>query len=211
MPPLPPPNGTSTTAFFIVIQKESAFTSSISTFGWYRRPPLYGPRILLCCTRYPRNISVRPSSMTTGIETSRQRSRVSIRSMNAGGSLMCAAAARNCERARSQGLFCMCAILPYFLAFLPQIKQKLVREVQKALERRLDDEIQNKNEYVDGGKRARKPAARADDWHGKDAQDDGERSLFVDELPPARAVADAEREVGNQCEEEQEERDGNGV
>ncbi len=50
-PPFAPPNGTSTTAVFHVIQHASARTSSAVTSGWYRIPPLPGPRILLCTAR----------------------------------------------------------------------------------------------------------------------------------------------------------------
>ena len=51
MPPFPPPSGRSTVAVFIVIHVASALTSSRSTCGWYRIPPLYGPRSELCWTR----------------------------------------------------------------------------------------------------------------------------------------------------------------
>ena len=48
-------------------------TSSSSARGWYRTPPLYGPRAPLCCTRYPWNTSMRPSSIRTGNDTLRSR------------------------------------------------------------------------------------------------------------------------------------------
>ncbi len=51
MPPFPPPNGMSCSAHLYVIHEASAFTSSSETCSWYRMPPLYGPRILLCWTR----------------------------------------------------------------------------------------------------------------------------------------------------------------
>ena len=50
-PPFAPPNGTSTSAHFQVIHMASARTSSRSAEGWKRRPPLAGPRDVLCCTR----------------------------------------------------------------------------------------------------------------------------------------------------------------
>ncbi len=50
-PPLAPPNGTSITAHFQVIQVASAFTSDADTEGWNRIPPLPGPRTVLCSTR----------------------------------------------------------------------------------------------------------------------------------------------------------------
>ena len=40
MPPLAPPNGTLATAVFQVISEASARTSSTSTSGWKRTPPL---------------------------------------------------------------------------------------------------------------------------------------------------------------------------
>src|SRR5665647_2938494 len=39
----------------------SARTSSMSTLGWYRRPPLPGPRETLCWTRNPCSTSIEPS------------------------------------------------------------------------------------------------------------------------------------------------------
>ena len=39
-PPLAPPKGTSATAVFQVISEASARTSSMSTSGWKRMPPL---------------------------------------------------------------------------------------------------------------------------------------------------------------------------
>ena len=39
-PPLAPPNGTPATAVFQVISEASARTSSMSTSGWKRTPPL---------------------------------------------------------------------------------------------------------------------------------------------------------------------------
>jgi hypothetical protein len=50
-PPLAPPKGTSATAVFQVIKEASARTSSMSTSGWKRMPPLYGPRAPLCWIR----------------------------------------------------------------------------------------------------------------------------------------------------------------
>ena len=41
-------------------------------------------------------------------------------------------------------------LLSNLLPFLAQINQKLIGEVQKALERRLDDEIEKEHKYVDG-------------------------------------------------------------
>ncbi len=40
MPPFAPPNGTPTTAVFQVMSEASARTSSMSTSGWKRTPPL---------------------------------------------------------------------------------------------------------------------------------------------------------------------------
>jgi hypothetical protein len=51
MPPLAPPYGIPTIAVFQLMSAASARTSSRSTSGWYRMPPLYGPRAPLCCTR----------------------------------------------------------------------------------------------------------------------------------------------------------------
>jgi hypothetical protein len=50
-PPLPPPNGTLTTAHFQVIHAARARTSSRSTCWSKRMPPFAGPRTKLCCTR----------------------------------------------------------------------------------------------------------------------------------------------------------------
>ena len=49
--PFAPPKGTSASAVFHVMRAASPRNSSMSTIGWYRRPPLNGPRALLCCTR----------------------------------------------------------------------------------------------------------------------------------------------------------------
>ena len=46
-PPLAPPNGMSINAVFQVIHAASARTSSAVTSGWYRMPPLPGPRTRL--------------------------------------------------------------------------------------------------------------------------------------------------------------------
>ena len=51
IPPLAPPNGRSSRADFQVISDARACTSSRSVSGWYRSPPLKGPRAPLCCTR----------------------------------------------------------------------------------------------------------------------------------------------------------------
>ena len=67
-PPLPPPNGRSTTAHFHVIQNASAVTSSSVTPGWKRMPPFAGPRAKLYCTRYPVKTSMPPLSRWNGIE-----------------------------------------------------------------------------------------------------------------------------------------------
>ena len=50
-PPLAPPNGIPAIAVFHVMRDASARTSSRSTSGWNRTPPLYGPRAPLCWTR----------------------------------------------------------------------------------------------------------------------------------------------------------------
>ncbi len=50
-PPFAPPNGTFATAVFHVIRQASARISSMSTSGWKRIPPLYGPRAPLCWIR----------------------------------------------------------------------------------------------------------------------------------------------------------------
>ena len=50
-PPFAPPYGMPTTAHFHVIHIASALTSPSETDGWYRMPPLPGPRVVLCCTR----------------------------------------------------------------------------------------------------------------------------------------------------------------
>src|SRR5439155_1195948 len=47
-PPLAPPKGRSRSAVFQVMSDASARTSSRSTDGWYRTPPLYGPLAPLC-------------------------------------------------------------------------------------------------------------------------------------------------------------------
>ena len=50
-PPLAPPKGMPTIAVFHDISAARARTSSRSTSGWKRTPPLYGPRAPLCWTR----------------------------------------------------------------------------------------------------------------------------------------------------------------
>src|SRR5437867_9885065 len=64
-PPLPPPNGMSRSAHFQVMRAEKHLISSWATVWWYRRPPLYGPRALLCWIRYPSNVVSAPSSIGT--------------------------------------------------------------------------------------------------------------------------------------------------
>ncbi len=51
MPPLAPPNGMSTREVFHVMRLASARISSRFAVGWYRVPPLYGPRAPLCWIR----------------------------------------------------------------------------------------------------------------------------------------------------------------
>ena len=68
-PPLAPPNGRSTRAFFHVCSIASAITSSRLTDASNRSPPLNGPRALLCWARYPVNTWIRPSSIRTGHDT----------------------------------------------------------------------------------------------------------------------------------------------
>ena len=72
-PPLAPPNGISTIAVFQVMSSASARTSSMSTSGWKRIPPLYGPRAPLCWTRKPENTWMRSSESFTGICTRTSR------------------------------------------------------------------------------------------------------------------------------------------
>ncbi len=50
-PPLAPPYGIPTMAHFHVIHMASALTSLMLTSGWYRIPPLEGPRDVLWWTR----------------------------------------------------------------------------------------------------------------------------------------------------------------
>src|SRR5439155_11633512 len=72
-PPFAPPNGMPTTAHFHVIHLANALTSSMETFGWYRIPPLDGPREVLWWTRYPLNTRTVPSSIRVGTATSSVR------------------------------------------------------------------------------------------------------------------------------------------
>ena len=46
---------------------------------------------------------------------------------------------------------------------------------------------------------------------GENARDNGERALVFDDLPAARLIADAEREVRDEREEEHKEHYGDGV
>src|SRR3954470_7795823 len=69
MPPLAPPKGIPISAHFHVIHIARDLTSSSSTSGWYRMPPLDGPRAMLCVTRYPSKTLMSPSSIVTGTET----------------------------------------------------------------------------------------------------------------------------------------------
>src|SRR6187455_3121667 len=57
-------------AHFHVIHIASARISSRVTAGWYRIPPLAGPRVMLWTTRKPSNTDTVPSSIATGIDTS---------------------------------------------------------------------------------------------------------------------------------------------
>src|SRR5216684_7177516 len=68
-PPFAPPNGMSMRAVFHVMMVARPSTSSWSASGWYRIPPLQGPRAPLCWMRKPVNTSIRPSSMRTGTST----------------------------------------------------------------------------------------------------------------------------------------------
>jgi hypothetical protein len=60
-------------AHFHVIHMARAFTSSSETAGWYRMPPLEGPRVVLWCTRCPVNTFTVPSSSLMGTATVRDR------------------------------------------------------------------------------------------------------------------------------------------
>ena len=44
--------------------------------------------------------------------------------------------------------------LPYLLALFSKVHQELVHEIEEALERRFDDEVENENKNVDGGEGA---------------------------------------------------------
>ena len=52
-PPLPPPIGRPVNAFLKICSKPRNFKIPSLTVGWKRSPPLYGPSVLLNCTRYP--------------------------------------------------------------------------------------------------------------------------------------------------------------
>src|SRR6266508_330512 len=80
-PPLPPPNGMSRSAHFHVMRAEKHLISSMATVWWYRRPPLYGPRALLCWIRYPSNVASAPSSIGTRTCTVVDRRWVSSRAL----------------------------------------------------------------------------------------------------------------------------------
>src|SRR5699024_167791 len=64
-PPLLPPKGTPCNALFKVISEASVTVSSSSTDSWNRIPPLYGPKILLCCTRKDGILTTLPFSKAT--------------------------------------------------------------------------------------------------------------------------------------------------
>ncbi len=51
LPPLPPPIPRPVRAFLKICSKPRNFTTPMSTEGWKRRPPLYGPSALLNSTR----------------------------------------------------------------------------------------------------------------------------------------------------------------
>src|SRR5262245_5101047 len=93
-----------TVAHFQVIQEASAFTSSSVTLGWYRIPPLAGPRARLCCTRYPSNTLIEPSSILVGMETTSWRFGLRRTSRSHASSFRLSAAVSNCFWAISNGL-----------------------------------------------------------------------------------------------------------
>jgi hypothetical protein len=68
-PPLAPPYGRPTRAFFHVWIMARAMTSSMLTAASNRMPPLNGPSALLCWQRYPVNTLIVPSSIRIGQET----------------------------------------------------------------------------------------------------------------------------------------------
>jgi hypothetical protein len=92
-----------TTAHFHVIHIASAFTSSRETSWWKRSPPLAGPRLMLCWTRYPVKLRTLPSSICTGKwqVNSRWTSRRILR--NPGSSFRISAASSNWCCAVCQG------------------------------------------------------------------------------------------------------------
>src|ERR671915_2276042 len=88
-----------TTAHFHVIHMARALTSSRLTSGWYRIPPLEGPREVLWWTRYPVNDLTEPSSSRMGMDTSSVRFGLRKTSWTSGSRFMILAAWSSCSRA----------------------------------------------------------------------------------------------------------------
>ena len=75
----------------------------MSVAGWNRRPPLAGPRVTLCWTRYPSNMRTLPSSIFTGKRTTSSRRTSRRTARNPGERLRISAALSNWRCAFSQG------------------------------------------------------------------------------------------------------------
>src|SRR5579862_7291942 len=75
----------------------------MSVAGWKRRPPLAGPRVTLCWTRYPSNMRTLPSSIFTGKRTTSSRRTSRSTARNPGERLRISAALSNWRCAFSQG------------------------------------------------------------------------------------------------------------
>src|SRR4051794_35698792 len=101
-PPFAPPKGRSTIAVLNVIDAARAFTSSTSTSGWKRSPPLPGPRVVSWWMRQPRKTSTDPSSIRTGTATSSTRSGTRRMAWIAGSISSSAAASSRRSRIASQ-------------------------------------------------------------------------------------------------------------
>jgi hypothetical protein len=124
MPPLAPPKGMLTTAHFQVIHMARAFISSRSTSGWYRIPPLAGPRVVLCWMRYPVKILMVPSSILTGKLTVSSRLVLLILATTPGSRFRWATAFSTCFRATSNELILFSWSIIAYLQFISYIKAR---------------------------------------------------------------------------------------
>lgn len=91
---------------------------------------------------------------------------------------------------------------PQVFGLFAHVKNELVEKVEQTFERCFDDEIQNKDEDVDGGEGAGKPLPGANDRYGKHSREDRKRTLILNNAPSRTARTNAKGEITYEREKE---------